>query len=111
EVLPWNPTSSGGSDGVKTLAVSATAVYAGGDFTQCGGKPRTAIASLNRTDGVANNWIPNAQFPNGTPTVNAIAVVGNVVFAGGDFTTIGNQSRLRLAALSATGFGTAIPTW
>ncbi len=112
EVLAWNPTCTGGFEGVKALVVTATTVYAGGDFTSCGGKPRSALASMNKTDGAANTWNPNALYPSGTPVVNAIAVVGTVLYAGGDFTTIGTQTRLRLAALQATGnFATAIATW
>jgi hypothetical protein len=113
EVLPWNPTCTGGSEGVKALVVSATAVYAGGDFTQCGGKPRTGLASLTKTDGVANTWNPN---PGNTittvPIVNALALVGSALFVGGDFTSIGTQPRIRLAALQATGnFATALPAF
>jgi hypothetical protein len=114
EILPWNPTCTGGFEGVKALAVSATGIYAAGDFTQCGTKPRNAVALLNKTDGVANStWIPNAQNTiTTTPVVNALALVGNVLFVGGDFTSVGgSQPRLRLAALSATGFGQSISTW
>ncbi|MEO8429061.1 MAG: hypothetical protein ABI651_18370, partial [Verrucomicrobiota bacterium] len=111
ELLAWNPTCTGGSEGVKAIAVTSTTVYVGGDFTQCGTKPRNCIAALSKTDGIANTWNPNAQNPTAAPSVNALAVVGNVLYAGGDFTTIGARSRTRLAALSATGFGQADATW
>lgn len=112
ELLAWNPTCTGGSEGVKAIAVTSTTVYVGGDFTQCGTKPRNCIAALNKTDGIAGSWNPNAQNPITTvPVVNALAVVGNVLYAGGDFTTIGARSRARLAALSATGFGQADANW
>src|SRR5262249_45959395 len=74
-------------------------------------KPRNGIASLNKSDGIANTWNPNVQYPNNTPSVNALAVVGNVVYAGGDFTSIGARSRARLAALQASGFGQADANW
>jgi Domain of unknown function (DUF5122) beta-propeller len=112
EVLSWNPTCAGGFEGVKAIAVTSTAVYVGGDFTQCGTKPRNCIASLSKTDGIAGTWNPNAQNPTTlAPVVNALALVGNVLYAGGDFTTIGARSRARLAALSATGFGQADANW
>ena len=112
QVLSWNPTCTGGFEGVKAIAVTSTTVYVGGDFTQCGGKPRNGIASLSKTDGTAGTWNPNAQNPaTGAPVVNALAVVGNVLYAGGDFTSIGARSRTRLAALSATGFGQADANW
>jgi hypothetical protein len=110
-LLDWNPGCTGGS-GVNALAVNGTTVYLGGDFTQCGGKPRNAIASVNNTDGTAGSWNPNAQSSSGFgTTINAIAVVGNVLYAGGTFTTIGARTRTSLAALQATGFGQAITAW
>ncbi len=111
-VLAWNPTCSGGSDGVRTIALNGSTIYVGGDFTQCGGKPRNAIAALNNTDGTANNWNPNPQLSGGFGlSVNAIAVVGNVLYAGGNFTTIGARGRTRLAALQAGSFGQADANW
>lgn len=111
ELLAWNPACSGGFEGVKAIVVSGSTIYVGGDFTSCGGKPRNGIASLKDADGTANNWNPNAQISNGTPNVNALAVVGNVVYAGGDFTSIGARSRTRLAALQAGSFGQADANW
>jgi len=107
EVLPWNPGSSGGSEGVKSIVVNGSTIYVGGDFTQVGSKPRNAIASLNDSDGTANNWNPNAQLSGGTPVINSLVIVGSVLYVGGDFTTIGAKPHLRLAAVQATGFGQA----
>ena len=111
ELQAWNPACVGGSEGVKAIAVSGGTIYVGGDFTQCGGKPRNGIASLKDSDGTANNWNPNPQFSGGTATVNALEVVGGVVYAGGDFTSIGARSRTRLAALQSGSFGQADANW
>jgi hypothetical protein len=111
EILPWNPGSTGGFEGVKAIAISPTAVYVGGDFTQCGTKPRVGVASLNKTDGTANSWNPNTQFAGGTPVINALAFAGNVLYAGGDFSSIGARAHFRLAALQATGLGQGVSGW
>ena len=52
-------------------------VYAGGKFTSIGGQPRNYIAALDAT-GAATNWNPNAN-----AEVNALALGGSTVYAGG----------------------------
>jgi len=99
----WNPNAGGT---VRALAVSGTTVYAGGGFTSIGGQSRNGIAALDATTGLATAWDPNAG-PSYS-SVYALAVLGSAVYAGGDFTSIGGQSRNRIAALDATsGLATA----
>jgi hypothetical protein len=119
----WNPGANGI---VRTLLVGTpticttpsnpakpdltTPVYLGGDFTcldggaatPCsggGGFSRNHLAAVKSSgSGTICNWNPGAN-----NTVRALALSGNTVFAGGDFTNIGlGVSRNRLAALDTT---------
>ncbi len=65
--------------------------------TTVGGQTRNRLAALDATSGAATAWNPNAS-----SAVNALAVTGGVVYAGGLFTTVGGQPRSRLAALDAS---------
>jgi hypothetical protein len=98
----WNPnpmaTDARGTIG--TLAVSGQTVYVGGSFTSIGGQPRSGIAALDAATGAATSWDPNPNIAYGP--VDALAVSGQTVFAGGDFTFIGGEARNHLAALDAT---------
>jgi len=108
----WNP----GADGtVRAFAVSGSTVYAGGAFTSIGGKTRNGIAALDASGGAATTWNPNPDngYGNGV-TVNALAVSGSTVYAGGAFTSIGGKTRNGIAALDAAGAVTAWnpdPAW
>ena len=100
----WNPNANGM---IYALAISGTTVYAGGAFTSIGGQMRNGIAALDatlNTNNAAINWNPN---PNTGANVRALAVSGMTVYAGGNFTSIGGQTRNRIAALDATGAATA----
>jgi trimeric autotransporter adhesin len=107
----WNPTAD---DRVLALAVSGTNLFAGGNFAgagSIGGQDRNHIAKLTTTGtGAADaTWNPNANGP-----VNALAVSGNDLYAGGSFDgsgSIGGQDRNRIAKLSTTGAGAADPAW
>jgi hypothetical protein len=105
-VTAWNPTAN---TGVYALAVSGGVVYAGGDFTSVGGQPRARLAALDASTGAVTAWNPNVSTPEASNTaVNALAVSGGLVYAGGNFTSVGGQPRSRLAALDpATGLATA----
>jgi len=78
-------------------------MYVGGAFTTVGGQPRSSIAALDATTGIATAWNPGAN-----NEVGALAAAGNTVYAGGAFTSIGGQPHNRIAALDAsTGLATA----
>src|SRR5690606_12963759 len=71
-------------------------------FTQAGGQPRQRLAALTVANGAAPgnsatllDWNPGA---NGW--VYTLAVHNNVLYAGGDFTQAGGQTRNRLAAFT-----------
>jgi hypothetical protein len=110
----WNPTANTSAPcesekcppdfGVLALAVSGSNVYAGGYFTSIGGRPRNHLAALNTTTGAATTWNPNLRGPNNYfdySFVDALAVSGSTVYAGGRSTSIGGRPRNNLAALDA----------
>ncbi|MCA0387032.1 MAG: delta-60 repeat domain-containing protein [Bacteroidetes bacterium] len=89
----WNPNPGGA---VYALAVSATDVYAGGIFVTAGSLIRNRIARFSKTGSgtVDPLWDPNI----GNGAVNALAINGTDIYAGGSFTTVnGSVSRNRLA--------------
>ncbi|MCX7019712.1 MAG: fibronectin type III domain-containing protein [Candidatus Sumerlaeota bacterium] len=100
------------TDGPVYAVVRTTdTVYICGAFHNVGPSggtwtPRNHIAALDASTGFATDWNPNAD-----SYVNALAVSGDglTVYAGGQFTFIGGQTRNRIAALNAT--GNAITTW
>ena len=101
-VLGWAPSVDGA---VIAIALTATRVYVGGNFTTVGvasrAQPgRRAVA----TRGAVEGWNPQ---PNGR--VAAIQVSGTgPVFVGGDFTTLGGSvTRTNLAAIDQ---GSGAPT-
>jgi hypothetical protein len=61
------------------------------------------LAAIDLTTGTLTNWNPNAS-----SYVQDIEVSGSIVYAGGNFITIGGQTRRKIAALDAsTGLATA----
>jgi hypothetical protein len=93
----WTASASGS---VLALATDGTSVYAGGTFITMNGPPtgnRPFIAKLAAADGTLDpNWNPSAN-----SVVRALALSGSSLFVGGDFTSIGGQTRNGLAKLSA----------
>jgi hypothetical protein len=92
---------NGGNATVYALAVSGSTLYAGGYFGSIGGQPRASIAGLNVADGSATNWNPSGQYGTGPAVVEALAVDGSTIYAGGVFTSIGGKTRSNIAAISA----------
>ena len=67
--------------------------FVGGSFSSVGGVNRSNLAHI-RADGTVSDWNPN---PN--QGVRALARQGEVLYAGGFFTMIGDQLRFGIAAL------------
>ena len=103
-LLSWNPKVS---DKVLALAIDGSTVYVGGDFTTVDDgdnvEERIRLAAIS-TVGNLLDWNPSAD-----GEVLALAVDGNRVYMGGEFTTITIGSdgeaahRNRLAAISTDG--------
>jgi len=94
---------------VYSLAVSGSSVYVGGKFTSIGGQTRNNIAAIDTATGQVTAWNPDAGGGSSQhANVYALAVSGSSVYVGGNFTSIGGQTRNYLAALDATtGLATA----
>ena len=86
---------------VESIAVQADGkILAGGNFAFIGGQARSNIARLDATTGLADSFDPNA---NGSGSVVSIALQADgEILAGGFFTSMGGQTRNRIARLDAT---------
>ncbi len=108
----WSALGSGmtgfGGASVCALAVSGTNLYAGGYFATAGGVSANCIAKWN---GSAWSALGSGVAPPGPYSyVNALAVNGTDLYAGGDFTTAGGGTANYIAkwdgsAWSALGLG------
>ena len=93
-------SSNGVNDDVNALAVVGNEVYVGGRFTSAGGMSANRVARFNTQ---TNTWSSlgtgssNGVSGIGLVYVNALAVVGNEVYVGGDFTSAGGVSANRVA--------------
>jgi hypothetical protein len=88
--------------GVRALAVSGSTIYVGGSFSSIGGHPRSDLAAVHATTGRVTAWNPDPSDPQYGVTVRALAAVGSTVYVGGNFSSIGGQTRNGIAALDAT---------
>ncbi len=99
--LNWNLDAN---NSVTALAVGDNTVYVGGAFSTIGGNTFNGLAAINIDEvtgigAVDTGWNPGVD----DGGINTLVVVGNTVYAGGDFTTIGGVTRNRLAAIVAGG--------
>jgi hypothetical protein len=105
----WSRLGTGSSNGVNdwvfALAVVGNEVYVGGWFTSAGGVSANGVARFNTQ---TNTWSTlGTGSSNGVNSnVNALAVVGNEVVVGGNFTSAGGVSANRVAR-----FNTQTNTW
>ena len=98
QVADWAPDPD---HAVRALALDGGTLFVGGDFNSIGGQARYKVASVDVASGSANSWDPSPSgYLTGT-VVFAIAVQGDTVIVGGDFTRIGGQPRSCLAALDS----------
>ncbi|HEY6886971.1 MAG TPA: hypothetical protein VI300_04300, partial [Solirubrobacter sp.] len=101
---PTFPSSGGfGSQGVRTLALSGQSLYVGGDFTHAGASVRTALAAVDAVDGHLLPFAPGVSESGDIASVNALAIDGTLIYAGGEFDHAGGGARENLALLNAQG--------
>jgi hypothetical protein len=91
-VTPWNP-SLYAHGWVEALTVSGGTIYVGGDFSSVAGQPRSALAAIDPS----GNLLP--WNPKGFWSVEALAVMGDLVYVAGS----GDKSGTYLAAYTADG--------
>jgi hypothetical protein len=105
----WSSLGTGSSNGVNggvlALAVVGNEVVVGGEFTSAGGVSANRVARFNTQ---TNTWSSlGTGSSNGVNNVvRALAVVGNEVVVGGEFTSAGGVSANRVAR-----FNTQTNTW
>jgi trimeric autotransporter adhesin len=94
-VATWNPAPN---DDVNTLLRSSSVdIFVGGAFTVIGGQPRNRLALIRTVNAQASTWAPNASGP-----VEALAVSGAVIYAGGSFASMGGMPEAHIAAMLPT---------
>ena len=101
-LLPWSPNPNGP---VRALALDASRVYLGGDFTTVtnGAIIRNRLAQVDTLNGVASGWNPGSDGP-----VNALLWKSGVVYVGGAFSKIGGLTKKCIGALNTiTGTATS----
>jgi len=91
-----NPAAVNINGAVRALAVDATWLYLGGDFTAVDNVMRSHVARVRRDTGALDlNWNVTAD-----KTVRDMVLVGTTLYLVGDFSTVNGQSRKRAAAVS-----------
>jgi hypothetical protein len=92
------------NDVVRTVVFGGDTIYVGGLFTTAtdssGTTTRNHVAAVSATTGQLLEWNPNADRP-----VHAIAVAGDAVYLGGEFSQVGGVNRRKLAKVSGAGNG------
>lgn len=98
-LLSWNP---GANNSVRALSIATDdgVVFVGGAFTQLGGVARNKLGSVSGA-GTVTSWNPGLPSTAGVD-VFALRLDGDIVYAGGAFTTVdaGALTRNRIAAWS-----------
>src|SRR5262249_8120067 len=94
---------------ISSLVLNGTDLFVSGTFTTVGTSNRSHLAKLGPTgSGAVDAWNPQPTASSGD---FALAVSGNNLFVGGQFTRIGNQNLANLARLSLTAPANADTNW
>lgn len=97
----WTPYSGTGIDSAaNAIAISGNDVYVGGTFASAGATTANKIAKWNS---MTNTWsILGTGLTAANTSINAIAVAGEKVYAGGGFTNIGGVNANNIAVWNGT---------
>ncbi len=98
----WNPhTDPVQGVYVRTMQVSGSTVYVGGEFDAIASTPRNKLAAVDAATGTVTAWDPNCSFiATGNAGVYDIRIVGNTMYLGGyGFSGVGGVSRLGVASI------------
>jgi hypothetical protein len=102
----WSALGSGmGGDypDVQALAVSGSTLFAGGYFTTAGGIAANTIAQWDGSSWSAlGSGMSGAGYDGNGPYVDALAVSGSTLYAGGDFTAAGGSAANFIAQWDGT---------
>jgi hypothetical protein len=97
----WDPSPDGT---IHAIAISADSVYVGGGFLDISGQQRSALVAFDAADGSLTSWdpsltpIPTEQ----VPYVNALAIAGSTIYAGGGFGSVQGVTRNNIAGINAS---------
>ncbi|MBP9159588.1 MAG: T9SS type A sorting domain-containing protein [Flavobacteriales bacterium] len=103
----WAPVLEGGGGAagyVRAFAVRNDRLYVGGFFTGVNGEARMNTAAFSLQTGELLPWNVSAigSYISSIWTVNALAIKGNYLLLGGNFSEVQGESRNNLAAVNAT---------
>jgi hypothetical protein len=104
ELSAWNPspTYGGYQDGpLLGVVAKGNMVFVIGYFTDIGGKEREGIAAVDASTGKALDWNVAGSGPWSFVNTRALALQGNTLYVGGEFSVLGGRARNRVAAFDA----------
>ncbi|RFA29407.1 hypothetical protein CAI21_10125 [Alkalilimnicola ehrlichii] len=96
-IEPWNPGAGGGT--VHSLATAGLYIFAGGEFPdtkECRSDLCPGYLAAFNANGHLMNWDAEVDGP-----VRVMEIVDGVIFAGGDFESVGGLPRLHFSAIDA----------
>jgi hypothetical protein len=85
---------------VDALALSGSTLFVGGSFRTISGVSRNGLAAITTTDGSVQTWNPAPN--SGGVAVEALAISGGILYVGGSFGELEDQSRANLGAFDIT---------
>lgn len=106
-VSTWDPAPDNPT--IESLLLRRGVLYVGGAFSSIGGRPRSGLAAVDPVTGIAADWDPNpTSWGVVSAHIRALAAVDSLLYVGGEFGSIGGESRICLAAVdTATGRATS----
>ncbi|MFA6468516.1 MAG: T9SS type A sorting domain-containing protein [Bacteroidota bacterium] len=96
-LLPWNPTFG---SAIWKLAYVNDTIFAIGNFSTVNSTNRSRIAAVDTSGSLVSTWAPTLYNSGNAIAANSIVISGDVVYIGGEFTSVNGQSRQNLAAVS-----------